>query len=247
LNFFSLFKRKLLYLIKNKINIDTDGVSKKTLDELFYYYGSDKANFFKNKNTDGHGFSDFYTQFLNEIRFKDIKILEIGSYAGASACALVKYFPNSKVYCFDINISKFEYRSKNIEVFGLNIKDRKKVEETVEQIKINKKKPFFDIIIDDGSHNLSDILFAIKILFKHLKSKGFYIIEDYKFPNYYTYNKDIDDILIDQMLNNLKNKKIFSSNIINFDDQKFLHKEIKKIDTHKGNLEFSDICFIKKE
>lgn len=247
MNFFSLFKRNLLYLIKNKINIDNDGVSKKNLDELFYYYGSDKANYFKNKDTEGHGFSDFYSKFLDEVRFQKLNILEIGSYAGASASAFVKYFPNSKVYCFDINISKFTYYSKNIKVFGLNIKDKKTVEKTIKKIQRNKNQPFFDVIVDDGSHNLSDILFTIKILFKHLKSKGFYIIEDYKFPNYYTYNKDIDDILVDQMLDNLKKKKTFSSNIINLDDQNFLQKNIKMILEFKGKLKSSNICFIKKK
>ena len=80
-----------------------------------------------------------------------------------------------------------------------------------------------------------------------MKSKGFYIIEDYKYPNYYRYNNDIDDILIDQMLDNLKRKKIFSSNIISFNEQKFFQKEIRKIDTYKGNFNSSDICFIEKK
>ena len=48
----------------------------------------------------------------------EIKILEIGSFAGASAAAFVKYFNKAKVFCFDINISNFKYYSKNIEVFG---------------------------------------------------------------------------------------------------------------------------------
>ena len=247
MNFFSLFKRKFLYLIKSKVNIDTDGVNKKNLDELFYYYGSDKSDFFKNKDTHGHGFANFYSKFLDEIRFQNLNILEIGSYAGASASAFAKYFPNCKIYCFDINISKFEYSSKKISVFGLNIKNKKVVDKTLRDIKEGRKQPFFDIIIDDGSHNLSDILFAIKILFKDLKPKGFYIIEDYKFPNYYTYNKDVDDILIDQMLDNIKKGKKFSSNIINSDDQDYLSKNIDTISEHEGKLKSSNICFIRKK
>ena len=49
----------------------------------------------------------------------------------------------------------------------------------------------FDLIIDDGSHNLSDIFLGLKIFLKYLKSKGFYIIEVLAF-NYYKNNKDID-------------------------------------------------------
>ena len=51
----------------------------------------------------------------------------------------------------------------------------------------------FDLIIDDGSHNLSDILISIKIFFKHLKQKGLYIIEDFKYPNYHKYNNNAAD------------------------------------------------------
>ena len=47
----------------------------------------------------------------------------------------------------------------------------------------------FDVIIDDGSHQLSDILSSLNSFFKFLNDEGMYVIEDYKHPNYYTYNK----------------------------------------------------------
>ena len=247
MNFFSLFKRSILYKIKNKINIDLDNVNQDTLDELFHYYGSDKANIFKKTQDQGHGFSGFYTQHLEHLKQREIKILEIGSYAGASASAFVKYFPNSKVYCFDINISKFIYYSKNIHVFGLNIKDKKKVEKILSKINSESNSNFFDVIIDDGSHYLSDILFSLKILFKYIKKGGIYVIEDFNHPNYYDHNRDIEHILVDQTLRNLKEKKLFNSNIIKNDDQIYLHKNIDKIETYKGNLADSDICFIRKK
>ena len=247
MNFLSLFKRKILYKIKKKTNIDADNVNTDNLDELFHYYGSDKANIFKKTQRLGHGFSKFYTQNLKHLKQKKIKILEIGSYAGASASAFVKYFPNSKVYCFDINISKFIYSSKNINVFGLNIRDKKKVEKILSKIDPESNSNFFNVIIDDGSHYLSDILLSLNTLFKYLKKGGIYIIEDFNHPNYYDYNKNIDHILIDQMLINLKEKKLFNSSIIKKDDQIYLHKNIDKIEIYKGNLADSDICFIRKK
>ena len=111
MNFFSLFKRNILYKIKKKTNIDSDNINKDTLDELFHYYGSDKANTFKKTQDQGHGFSKFYTKHLKHLKQKEIKILEVGSYAGASAAAFIKYFKNCSVYCFDINISKFIFSS----------------------------------------------------------------------------------------------------------------------------------------
>tara|TARA_B100000035_G_scaffold113198_1_gene96069 strand:- start:153 stop:896 length:744 start_codon:yes stop_codon:yes gene_type:complete len=246
LNFFSLFKRKILYKIKKKINIDLDQVHKKNLNDLFYHYGSDKADTFKHSQEQGHGFSKFYEQQLKHLKEKEIKILEVGSYAGASAAAFIKHFANSSVYCFDINISKFIFSSKNIHVYGLDINNEQQLNKILKKIKYETNSNFFDIIIDDGSHYLSDILFSFKTLFKYVKKGGFYIIEDFKHPNYYDYNKNIDHILVDQVLANLQEKKIFNSDIIKNDDQVYLHNNINEIKIYKGNLKDSDICFLQK-
>ena len=76
MNFLSLFKRSILYKIKKKINIDLDNVNLDTLDELFHYYGSDKANIFKQTQNQGHGFSEFYAQHLKHLKQREIKINE---------------------------------------------------------------------------------------------------------------------------------------------------------------------------
>ncbi len=247
MNFLSLLKRSLIYKFKKKISIDSDNIIKTSLDELFNVYGSDKANFFKIDQRIGHGYSPYYEKKLEKYKNKKINILEIGSYAGASAAAFVKYFSNSKVYCFDINISNFKYKSKNIEVFGLDINNKKKVKKVLKKIFYEKKINEFDIIIDDGSHNLSDILFGFKTFFQFLKTKGSYIIEDYKHPNYYEYNRNIDHVLVDEFLTNLKNKKISTSYIFDKKEQVDLINSIEKIEIFKGNLRDSDISFITKK
>jgi len=245
LNFLSLFKRKIIFNFKRKINIDLDAVSD-NLDQLFFNYGSDKSNKFKYTNKSGHGYSKYYEKYLKKKKNKKLNILEIGSYSGASAAAFKKYFPKSKIYCFDINISNFKYFSKDIKVFGLDIKNEISIHKILKKLTKGKKLEYFDLIIDDGSHNLSDILFAFKYLFKHLKKDGFYIIEDYMLPNIYKYNRDINDILVDDMLKNLIKKKTFNSNIISETDQIFFQKKIEKIYLEKGRLKESNICFIKK-
>ena len=121
MNFFSLFKRNLIFKFKKKILIDHDNITSKSLDYLFHVYGSDKANIFKPNQHQGHGFSIYYEKKLEKYKTRNINILEIGSYAGASAAAFTKYLPKSKIYCFDVNISNFKYKSKNINVFGIDI------------------------------------------------------------------------------------------------------------------------------
>ena len=246
MNFFSLFKRKILYKIKKKTNIDLEDIKNDTLDELFHYYGSDKANVFKKTKDQGHGFSKFYTQHLEHLKKKEIKILELGSYSGASAAAFIKYFKNCSVYCLDVNISKFIFSSKDIHVYGLDINNEKELKKVLKQINLKSNSDFFDVIIDDGSHYLSDILFSLKALFRYVKKGGIYIIEDFKYPNYYEQNRNIEHILVDQVLKNLQEKRLFNSNIIKNDDQVYLQNNISKIAIYKGNLKDSDICFVEK-
>ena len=167
MNFFSLFKRNLIYSFKKKISIDNDNINIDSLDRLFYHYGSDKADIFKKTKNKGHGYSKFYKQKLEKLKNQKINILEIGSYAGASAAAFVKYLPESNIFCFDINISNFKYKSKKIHVFGLDINNQNKTLKTINKIVDQYKIEEFDIIIDDGSHNLSDILSSLKFFFKY--------------------------------------------------------------------------------
>ena len=247
MNIFSLLKRNIIYKLKRKISIDDNNFSENSLDELFHFYGSDKSNIFKRSQTKGHGYSKFYSNQLKEFKNKKINILEIGSYAGASAAAFAKYFSNANIFCFDVNISNFEYQSKNIFVYGVDINNKKKVKEILNDIFEKNKFSFFDLIIDDGSHNLSDMLLSFNLFFHYLNNKGIFVIEDFKHPNYYQYNRNINHILIDEFLKNLENKKLFNSSIVSKENQKYLMNVIKKIDIYKGNLKNSDICFVKKK
>ena len=104
-----------------------------------------------------------------------IKVLEIGSYAGASAAAFAKYFKNASIFCLDINISNFIYSSKRIQVYGLDINNEKQLNKILKKISLETDSNFFDIIIDDGSHYLSDILFSLKFLFRYINRGGLYI------------------------------------------------------------------------
>ena len=246
MNFFSLFKRNLIYNFKKKISIDNDSISIDSLDRLFYHYGSDKADIFKKTEKKSHGYSKFYKQKIEKLKNRKINILEIGSYAGASAAAFVKYLPESNIFCLDINISNFEYRSKKIHVFGVDIKNQKKTIKILNKIADQFKIKEFDIIIDDGSHNLSDILIALKFFFKHLKSKGLYVIEDFKHPNYYQYNNNINHLLIDELFENLEKKNTFNSILFTKNEQLELMSMVDKIEVFKGNLNDSDISFITK-
>ena len=245
---FRQLKRYLIYKYKSKTNIDnlSDNFSNLSIDEIFKYFGTDKATKWKHGKNTGHGYSDYYEKHLKNYKDKKINILEIGSYAGASAASFIKYFPFSNVYCLDINLTNFKFISKNIKVFGLDVSKKRMVENFYKKINISFNTPFFDVIIDDGSHKLSDTLISINTFYRNLKPSGFYIIEDFKFPNYYKHLNDCSEIKIDELLNFLKSKNFFKSNIISEDMIEFLIDSTADVFQYRGLLSDSDIAFIKK-
>ena len=238
MNFFSLFKRKIIYLLKNKIDIDKDKFGKNiSLDYLFKKYETDKSNAI-------HGFAKYYTNHLNRLKNKRLNFLEIGSAGGGSAAAFVHYFDKSNVFCLDVNLTLVKYKSDKINFFGLDSSNSKMLYRFLKNIEERFSVKKFDVIIDDGSHILSDQLFSINYFYKYLKKGGYYIIEDYKFPNYYKRCNDVDENTIDTIIKKLKSNMIIKSQILKNDTIKKLYKA--KIFTYKGRTKISDIVFFQK-
>ena len=247
MNFFSLYKRNFLYKIRKKNYIDLDdSFNGKSLEDIFARYGTDKANFWGEENSKGHGYSKYYEKHFKQIRNNKVNILEIGSYSGASAASFSKYFPNSKIFCLDINISNFKFSSNKIHVFGTDVSSSKMISNFYKKINISSEENFFDIIIDDGSHKLSDILFSLNNFYKNLKKNGFYVIEDFMFPNYFKHLNDVSELKIDELVKKIKNKQKFNSNIIEERLKNYFKKENNAINVYKGNLSNSDIVFFQK-
>ena len=247
MNPFRQLKRYLIFRLKKKVNIDLNtNLNSSKIDELFKYFGSDKATTCQKDKEISHGYSEFYEKHLNIFKNKKINILEIGSFAGASAASFVKYFPLSTVYCLDINLTNFKFISKNMKIFGLDVSKKRMIRKFYQKINISHETEFFDIIIDDGSHKLSNIIISLNTFFRNLTPGGFYVLEEFKFPNYYPHQYDCSENKIDEILNCLKNKKKFSSNILNDEMIQYLLKFTDDIFQYRGLLNDSDISFIKK-
>ena len=247
MNFLSIFKRNLIFKLKKKIDIDKEIFKNNIeLEELFSYYKTDKSNYIKSEKTYGHGYAEFYEKHFSNLRDKKLNILEIGSYSGASAAAFVKYFKDINIYCLDINLTKFLYKSKKIHPFGLDISNKKMIEKFLNKINFFDDIKKFDIIIDDGSHILSDQLKAIDYFFKYLSKDGYYVIEDYRFSEYIPHLKDTDDPCIAEFFQILKknNKKDFK--FISAETLENLKINSSNIFEYKGNQEISGIAFIKR-
>ena len=117
-----------------------------------------------------HGFLEIYENYFEKLRNNELNILEIGVENGDSLRIWSSFFVNSKI-C-GIDIVKKNFIIKNCEIFCGSQSDSNFLLEI-----INKYK-YFDIIIDDGSHQSKDIIFSFNYLFDHLKDGGLYVIED---------------------------------------------------------------------
>ena len=157
-----------------------------------------------------------------------------------------KYFSNCEIYCLDINISNFKYYSKKIHVFGFDSSNPKMVSKFIKKIDLKETSKYFDIIIDDGSHKQSDQLKALNHFYQYIVDGGFYVIEDYKFPDYFKHLNDINDIKINELADNVLEKKPFSSSLVSSQVIKLLLDTNKNVYKYKGNTDISDIVFFEK-
>ena len=243
-----LYKR-FLFNFKKKINIDEKLLDDKSLDELFNYFGTDKGtkvlNPYLHDSNEilGHGFAKFYEKKLLNLKNDIFNILEIGTWEGASTAALASFFPNSKIYGIDKNF-RFRFKSERIFFNYCNINDTKDLKKFTTSHSVKK----FKIVIDDASHILTDMIRSLKFFFKYLEGGGYFILEDFNAPVYFESLNDSngEEILMNDILENLKRKKYFKSSILSKQDQQYLFDNILNIEKYKGKTKISDIAFIQK-
>src|ERR1700733_5337217 len=140
------------------------------LDTLAVIHGTDKW--------DNNFYSPYYNEHFKKIRYKNLKILEIGvgcfdnPLCGGESLRMWKnYFPNSTIYGIDI-CDKTSLQEKRIKIFQGSQADE------VFLKKVCEEHGPFDIIIDDGSHVSCHIITSFNVLFPFLKEGGYYAIED---------------------------------------------------------------------
>ena len=136
------------------------------MEEIFLKWGTDKST--------THSYLEAYESLFSKRRNDELRILEIGIWAGASLLAWAEYFTNENTEIIGIDVSPQPFIaevSKNPKIKTI-IGDATNVQD------IELIGGTFDFIIDDGSHRLGDQLRAFKILKNRLRDGGVYIIED---------------------------------------------------------------------
>jgi len=118
---------------------------------------------------------DVYERHFRRFVDKDMLIIEIGVFEGGSIQMWKEYFgEKATVVGIDINqgCKQFEDASKNIFVEIGSQSDPEFLKSIIEKY----GRP--DILLDDGSHQQSDIISAFESLYYQVKDDGVYFVED---------------------------------------------------------------------
>lgn len=144
-----------------------------TLSEISKKYPTDKDFTHNYYNT---VYENAFSRIRNEVKLLcEIGIggfwKEAGWVPGNSLKVWRDYFPNAKILGLDINLHEIDDADR-ITTEWLDQSRRDLV------INYSKKLENYDIIVDDGSHNVYDQQITLAYFFRSLKSNGIYVLED---------------------------------------------------------------------
>lgn len=247
INKFFLESKRDLDILSSKENL----LFEKDLNFLFENFNSDKGDLYINqyqkpikrdkKKKIGHKYHKFYEKYFYDIKDRKVDILEIGAFKGNATASFYFYFKNSNIISGDIFPDLFRYNSKRIKNIYLDNSKENDLKKKI--INTNLK---FNIIIEDAGHYLKDQIISLFILFRSLKSGGFFVIEELDFPDT---RQDMNVLnekpTLRDILKCIMNRENFNSKYINQEDKKYFLDNFKEIKIFKGN--YNEIAFIEKK
>ena len=127
------------------------------ISEILKRYDTDKNK----EHHYGLAYDEIFSQFDRNAK---LNILEIGTQKGESLLAWKEFFPNSRITGIDI-IDVVANKNPEINYIICDINNYRTDEE-------------FDIVIDDGSHWLKDVIHSVVYFSNKLKPGGVMIVED---------------------------------------------------------------------
>lgn len=195
-----------------------------TFNDYCNLYQCDKGDRYPYSNH----YANFYEKWFSEIRYSATNICEIGILDGLSLKCYYDYFSNAKILGLDINGDKTHHRNDRIYT---DVLDQSKLEDLINFS--NKHINQFDILLDDGSHDIEHQQLTFGKLFKTIKSGGLYIIEDMG-SSFFTLQ--VTHSYYKQSLVKLNNNTIkflterpFSSIWINEEDSEYINENIEYV------------------
>ena len=217
-----------------------DWINRKSLKSYDYQLGFNSA--------------PIYTKFFSARRKEKLKILEIGVANGHSVASWHHYFPNSIIYGIDIKKPyKFFYKSKRVRYFDIDIFDKKKIKNFIEQ------NGYFDFIIDDSLHEENAILTNLVNFYPALSPKGSYFMEDFRLIDYvkeisvkYNLQKNhkwlvSNPLTIKDIIKNINEKKKFDHELIKKNSMEYIINTTEKAEVIYQDHPWAAIAVLQKK
>ena len=188
-------------------------------------------------DTDKGNYDWFYEKALGPHRDAPVKILEIGVRYGSSIQVFNEYFNNAEIYGIDCSgrwKNNAELLKPNINIFEGSQSSLKTLYDVYE-----KSGPL-DIIIDDGSHFVEDILASFEF-FKDKFTK-LYIIEDTVLTLYGWHYRIVNSTNIKEMtaLEEDNNRSVFQNRDLY---EQYWSSEIRDLDNLRLQSPYKSITY----
>ena len=127
----------------------------------------------------GHDYvRGFYNEEFKKYVDKEIRLLEIGAYTGASLALWQKYFLKGEIIGLERHDNLVQEKYSNLDRITVGICD-------AYLPSVANQLGTFDIIIDDGSHDLPDLKTCIELYLPLLREGGVLVLEDLADTSYF--------------------------------------------------------------
>lgn len=124
-----------------------------------------------------HSYIPYYESILSEKKNDSVNVLEIGVQGGICLLLWEQYFTNAKtVVGLDIDTSRVQQKVHQQSISTGKIKILQG--DATNSQTIADLNDTYDVVVDDGSHRVSDQLSSFKLLESRLNPGAIYIIED---------------------------------------------------------------------
>lgn len=138
----------------------------KSLQEIYEKYKTEGVGW--GDKGSGHSYIEVYAKLFSPYRENATHVLEVGVCEGHSLRMWKEYFPNALIHGVDIALSCRKYAKEGFVIYTADSREIRKYLGKIE----------FQIIIDDGDHNLPVQLATFEQLFSFVAEGGLYVIED---------------------------------------------------------------------
>jgi cephalosporin hydroxylase len=155
-----------------QVQIELAGIAERTRTDK----GRSKIGYLKQDGTTVYQsakcHTDTYARFFAHLRTQPIRLLEIGVAGGSSLRMWEEFFPAARIVGVDINKGAHRHASERTSVHIGDQRDAEFLDA------LGHTEGPFDIVVDDGGHEMEQHRASLLALWPHLLHGGYYAIED---------------------------------------------------------------------